>query len=103
MRDCVVNHGFPLEQVLPLVTENTSRILKLEQKGTLERGKLGDVLVLERDSLEVRYVWSKGQCMVRDGAMVARPGFLGESKREILLVGDESRGNKAEEPAGAQK
>jgi beta-aspartyl-dipeptidase (metallo-type) len=99
--DCVVNHGFPLEQVLPLVTENTARILKLQLKGTLERGKLADVLVLERDSLAVRHVWSKGRCAVRDGALVLRPGFLAQSKRNVQLVGDESPG-RAEELAGAE-
>jgi len=57
--------------------------------------------VLEPDSLAVRYVWSKGECMVRDGALVARAGFLGESKREILLVGDESGEREIEEAAGA--
>jgi beta-aspartyl-dipeptidase (metallo-type) len=101
VRDCVVNHRFPLEQVLPLVTENTSRILKLEQKGTLETGKIADVAVLEPDTLDVRYVWSKGKCMVRDGELVTRAGFLGESKREILLVGDESGEREVGTPAGA--
>jgi beta-aspartyl-dipeptidase (metallo-type) len=99
--DCIVNHRMPIEQVLPLVTSNTARVLKLEQKGTLERGKLADVLVLERDTLAVRHVWSKGRCMVRDGELVARAGWLAESKREIVLVGDESPARRAGEPVGA--
>jgi beta-aspartyl-dipeptidase (metallo-type) len=99
--DCIVNHRMPIEQVLPLVTSNTARVLKLEQKGTLERGKLADVLVLERDTLAVRHVWSKGRCMVRDGELVARAGWLGESKREVVLIGDESPARRAGEPVGA--
>jgi beta-aspartyl-dipeptidase (metallo-type) len=99
--DCIVNHGMPIEQVLPLITSNTARVLKLDQKGTLERGKLADVLVLERDTLAVRHVWSKGRCMVRDGELVARAGWLAESKREIVLVGDESPARRAGEPVGA--
>ena len=99
--DCIVNHRMPIEQVLPLVTSNTARVLKLDHKGTLERGKLADVLVLERDTLAVRHVWSKGRCMVRDGELVARAGWLAESKREVVLVGDESPARRAGEPVGA--
>ena len=99
--DCIVNHRMPIEQVLPLVTSNTARVLKLDRKGTLERGKLADVLVLERDTLAVRHVWSKGRCMVRDGELVARAGWLAESKREVVLVGDESPARRAGEPVGA--
>ncbi len=99
--DCIVNHRMPIEQVLPLVTSNTARVLKLDQKGTLERGKLADVLVLERDTLAVRHVWSKGRCMVRDGELVTRAGWLADSKREVVLVGDESPARRADEPVGA--
>jgi beta-aspartyl-dipeptidase (metallo-type) len=99
--DCIVNHRMPIEQVLPLVTSNTARVLKLDQKGTLERGKLADVLVLERDTLAVRHVWSKGRCMVRDGELAVRAGWLAESKREVVLVGDESPARRAGEPVGA--
>ena len=100
VRDCVVTHRMPLERVLPLVTENTARVLKLEEKGTLEVGKMGDLLLLEPDTLEVRSVWSKGRCMVRDGELVARAAWLAESKREVVLIGDESPARKAGEPTG---
>ncbi|CAA9472192.1 MAG: Isoaspartyl aminopeptidase @ Asp-X dipeptidase [uncultured Solirubrobacteraceae bacterium] len=99
--DCIVNHGMPMEQVLPLVTSNTARVLKLDQKGTLERGNVADVLVLERDTLAVRHAWAKGRCMVRDGELVARAGWLAESKREVVLVGDESPARRTGEPVGA--
>ncbi|GLC25628.1 amidohydrolase family protein [Roseisolibacter agri] len=89
IRGCVVDHGFPIEQVLPLVTENTARILKLPHKGVLERDRVADVLVLERDTLEVRHVWAEGRCAVRDGELQLREGFLKDSKREIMMVGDE--------------
>jgi beta-aspartyl-dipeptidase (metallo-type) len=99
--DCVVNAGMPLERVLPLVTSNVARILKLEQKGTLERGKIADVLVLEPDTLRLRHAWAKGRCVVRDGELAVREGWLSESKREVTLIGDESPARAAEEPAGA--
>lgn len=101
VRSCVVDHRMPLEQVLSLVTENVARVLKLPEKGTLERGKVADVLVLDPGTLEVRHVWSKGQCMVRDGAAVVRSAWLAESKREVVLVGDESSARETGERVGA--
>jgi beta-aspartyl-dipeptidase (metallo-type) len=87
VRSCVTEAGYPLEKVLPLVTSNTARILKLHRKGTLERGKWGDVLLMEKGTLDIVHVLSRGVFMVRDGSLVAEERFLKESKREIHLVG----------------
>ena len=87
VRSCVTEHGFKLEQVLPLVTRNTARILKLEKKGTLEKGKWGDILLLEKGSLEIVHVLSKGVFMVRDGNTVVEERFLEDSMRAIHMVG----------------
>ncbi|CAA9370875.1 MAG: hypothetical protein AVDCRST_MAG68-5513 [uncultured Gemmatimonadetes bacterium] len=80
VRACVTEHGFMLEQVLPLVTRNTARILKLEKKGTLEKGKWGDILLLEKGTLDIVHVISKGVFMVRDGKPAVEEKFLEESK-----------------------
>jgi beta-aspartyl-dipeptidase (metallo-type) len=44
IRSCILEHNFPLEQALALVTANTARVLKLKQKGVLEEGKDADIL-----------------------------------------------------------
>lgn len=90
VRGCVTEHGFKLEEVLPLVTRNTARILKLEMKGTLEKGKWGDLLMLERGTLDIVHVLSRGVFMVRDGKPVVEERFLEDSKRAIHLVGSKS-------------
>ena len=87
IRHCVQEGGYPLEEVLPLVTSNTARILRLGHKGRLEKACEADVVVMERDSLEIVHVLSKGKWMVRDGKMVVREAFLEASNREIHLVG----------------
>lgn len=88
LRDCVLNEGFALEEVLPLVTRNTARILKLDLKGELKKAKASDIVVMDKESLEIRHVLSLGRWMVRDGKTVAQPQFLRESNREIHLVGE---------------
>ena len=96
---CVVEHRMPLEDLIAFMTSNTARILKLSEKGTLETGKLGDILVMRRDSLEIEHVLSKGEAMVRNGRLVARESWLDDSRREISLRGrkDEDGGEADEE------
>jgi beta-aspartyl-dipeptidase (metallo-type) len=97
LRGCVREHGYALEEVLPLATRNTARILKLREKGELKKGCVGDVLLLEEGSLEIVHVLSQGKWMVRDGDVVEQENWLGESDRQIRLHGtkdDEDDGDK---------
>jgi beta-aspartyl-dipeptidase (metallo-type) len=92
IRDCVVNHRFALERVLPLVTSNTARVLKLDGKGRLAIGKDADVLVLQKSSLELREVIAGGRRLMRDGVVAVAERFLEESNRRISLAGRKGEG-----------
>jgi beta-aspartyl-dipeptidase (metallo-type) len=94
IRECVQQGGLALEEMLPLVTSNTARILGFEHKGRLELGKMADVVVLDRDSLEVVHVISRGRWMVRDGKELAKERFLEGSNRRIELVGEKHEAGK---------
>jgi beta-aspartyl-dipeptidase (metallo-type) len=87
LRDCVINHGFPLELLLSLVTSNTARVLKLKGKGRLSPGLDADVLVLGKESLELREVVAGGRRMMKDGTVAVRESCLKESNRRISLTG----------------
>lgn len=85
---CIVDERFPIEQVLALVTRNPARILKLDDKGVLEKGRWGDILLLEKGSLDIVHVLSRGTFMVRDGSLAVDEKFLEGSNREINLRGE---------------
>lgn len=87
VRSCVVEHGFPIEQVLAIVTSNTARLLKLEGKGRLQEGKDADVLVLNRGSLEIDRVIAGGRMMVVNGEPIVTEQSLEASNRRIILRG----------------
>jgi beta-aspartyl-dipeptidase (metallo-type) len=89
IRACV-ERGFPLEQVLPLVTSNTARVLKLGRKGRLERGLDADALVLRRKTLEITHLFALGKQMIRGGELVVAEKFLTRSNRRISLYGRKS-------------
>lgn len=87
IRSCILEHDFPLEQTLAHVTANTAAVLKLEHKGRLEVGRDADLLVLRKDTLEIRDVIARGRRLVRDGQLVFSENFLSESNRLIRLEG----------------
>jgi beta-aspartyl-dipeptidase (metallo-type) len=91
VRAAVTRHHFPLERVLPLVTQNTARVLHLDRKGTIEVGKSADLLLLARDTLEVVHVHARGEWVVRDGSPVKRSRWLDGNKREFHMVGSKAR------------
>ena len=87
-RSLVLREGFALERVLPIVTLNPARAVKLhKRKGTIEAGKDADVAVLDRDTLDVREVIARGNRMVRDGQVARGEKFLEKSFRTIHLTG----------------
>jgi beta-aspartyl-dipeptidase (metallo-type) len=86
----VLDGGFPLEQVLPLATKNTAKVLQLRSKGSIEPGKDGDLLVLEPNSLELREVIARGKRMVAEGQLKVTEKFLEETERRIELHGQKN-------------
>jgi beta-aspartyl-dipeptidase (metallo-type) len=67
---CVRDHHFPLEQMLALCTSNTAKVLKLDAKGALREGRDSDVLVLQKESLEIKHLFARGRQLIRDGQQV---------------------------------
>jgi adenine deaminase len=86
MRGCVLSHGFALESVLPLVTSNPARALKLAGRGVLA-GRSADVLVLRAGSVEIAEVIAGGRRLVHGGEVAFAEKSLEESNRAVSLKG----------------
>ncbi len=87
VRECVLKHGFPLATMLQFVTSNTASALKLKDKGRLSEGMAADVLVMSKETLELREVISGGRRLVQDGRQSFTEKFLDESNRKVVLQG----------------
>ena len=70
LETCVMKEKLPLERVLPCFTSNPADALGLSWKGRLRAGADADVVVLDRATLAVRDVVSRGRIVVRSGAVV---------------------------------
>jgi beta-aspartyl-dipeptidase (metallo-type) len=61
-RDC------GMENILPFFTVNVAKVLGLDKsKGKIEKGFDADITMLDRSSLDVRHVFSKGRHVVNEG------------------------------------
>lgn len=90
VKDCVLQHRFKLEKILPLCTKNPAKALKLKNKGEIKLGFEPSFIVLEKSTLEIIHVVSNGKFMVRDGQLVVREKFLENSNRAVHLIGDQA-------------
>ena len=65
-------HGF--EQILPSMTVNAARLLKLQGKGLLQPGADADLVCLDEEH-HVRHVMARGRWMVQDQSPVVQGLF----------------------------
>jgi beta-aspartyl-dipeptidase (metallo-type) len=63
--------GLSLEDVLPLFTCNTARVLHLPRKGRVQVGMDADLLILDAQTLAVVHVLARGRQMLRHGQVVS--------------------------------
>ena len=73
--ETIKDDSLSLEETLRLVTENTAKALKLENKGTIEVDKDADLLVLDPEDYQIQHVFAKGQHMLEDGEILVRGTF----------------------------
>jgi len=67
--DCVHNYEMEITDLLPLLTSNVATVLKLSKKGRLQAGNDADVLILEKNSLEIRHLFARGRHWIKDGRL----------------------------------
>jgi beta-aspartyl-dipeptidase (metallo-type) len=75
LREAVREHGLTLAELLPLMTCNVARLLRLRGKGELALGADADLLLVEGPTLEVDAVIARGRWLVRGGEPVIRGPF----------------------------
>jgi beta-aspartyl-dipeptidase (metallo-type) len=71
----LVDGGFPLEDVLKMVTSNPAKRAGIDRcKGSIDEGKDADLLILGND-LKIESVMAKGQMMIQRGEVAVKGTF----------------------------
>jgi beta-aspartyl-dipeptidase (metallo-type) len=80
---CVDELAYPLEKLVPLVTQNAARVLKLAGKGRLERGADADLILVERSSRRITDCMAGGRWLLRDNRLTRQEPFFQQTDRRL--------------------
>ena len=75
LKVAIKQKGVLLETALKIITSNTADILKLENKGRISKGKDADLVLLDKDTLDVETVIAVGKIMIRDKEILFKGSF----------------------------
>ncbi|RHW57774.1 beta-aspartyl-peptidase [Clostridium botulinum] len=76
-KDCVVKEKIKIEDALKVVTSNVADYLMLNNKGHIEKEKDADIVILDKENLEILHVICKGKHLVEDGKVLKKGTFEG--------------------------
>ncbi len=76
MRTSILDKKMDMSLVFKLATENVAKFLKIfPRKGILKSGSDADILILNKDTLDIDTVISRGKIMMKDSEIVKKGKF----------------------------
>ncbi|NFG42240.1 beta-aspartyl-peptidase [Clostridium botulinum] len=75
VKEGIKKYGIPIETAIKVITSNVADILKLYDKGRIEKGKDADLVIVDENSLDIDIVLCNGIKMVQDGECIVRGTF----------------------------
>lgn len=75
VKDSILEHNVPIEEAIRVITSNVAELLKLDNKGKIEVGRDADLVIVNKDSLDIDMVIAKGKVVVEDGKASIKPTF----------------------------
>lgn len=75
VREAVLDYGVEISDAVRVVTENTAKILKLKEKGRIEKDMDADIVLVDSENLKIQTVLSKGIVMYKDGETIIKDTF----------------------------
>lgn len=73
-KDAVLDDGMNIQDILPVITSNPARILKLKGKGHIAEGMDADLIVFNK-ALEIRDLFARGVPMIRQGKLLKKGSY----------------------------
>lgn len=75
VRDAIIYEKIPIDIALRTITANPADTLKLLKKGYIEEGQDGDMVILDKATLEIDTVIAMGKTMVLEGDAIVKGTF----------------------------
>jgi beta-aspartyl-dipeptidase (metallo-type) len=71
----VLEENIPLEKAIKVITSNVADLLRLASKGRIESGKDADLVLLEKEGLEIDTVIAKGKVLMDKKDIIVKGTF----------------------------
>ncbi|AFS77864.1 isoaspartyl dipeptidase IadA [Gottschalkia acidurici 9a] len=76
MRDCIIEKKIDITSVLKVSTTNVAKFLKIyPQKGTIKDGSDADILILDKETLNIDTVIIGGKIFMKNGEIIRKGKF----------------------------
>ncbi|WP_088041970.1 beta-aspartyl-peptidase [Bacillus sp. EAC] len=75
VKDAILNEGIAIDEAIKVITSNPAKILKLQNKGQIKNGYDADLVFLNKKTLEIESVISKGKIMYQLGKTLVKGTF----------------------------
>ncbi|MGL5150357.1 MAG: beta-aspartyl-peptidase [Clostridium sp.] len=75
VKEAILTHKVPIDQAIRVITSNVATLLKLKNKGTIEKGKDADIVLINKNELTINKVLSMGRLMVDNGKAIVKGTF----------------------------
>lgn len=71
-KECLRSHDLTLDQLLPFFTTNPARVMGLKSKGEIRQHYDADLTLIDKETLEVKHVFSRARHMLKDGEVIVK-------------------------------
>lgn len=75
VKDAVLKDGVNFADAIKVITSNVADNLKLFNKGKIQEGRDGDIVIIDSESLDIQYVLAKGREMISNGQVIVKGVF----------------------------
>lgn len=75
VRDAVIEDNVPIDKALKCITKNPAKILKLKNKGRIDVDMDADLVLVDKDSLEIQTVIAMGKILMEERNILVRGTF----------------------------
>lgn len=75
VRNAILLEGVPIEKAIMVITSNVARLLKLKDRGKIEKGYLSDFVLVNKETLNISDVYARGKPLVKDGETIVKGIF----------------------------
>lgn len=78
IRELLLNTNISKSEIISLVTKNVARVLGLHKKGEIRKYMDADIILVDNQKFNIKYVFARGKKMVYNGKVLIKDTFYKE-------------------------